>query len=114
MDQADYIVGVSAVIDNALTSLTVYLSLVSGYLIVGYLAGRNLMKSQLVTITCLFVVSSLILSFITYNFFTVASSLSAEQGGRGEGPISYLSAVLLLLQLAGIFGAILFMSNTRK
>lgn len=114
MNRVDYIASISAVNDNALTSITVYLTLVAGYLIAGYSVGRNLSKTNLTIVSLLFVVAALLLSFLTFQFSSVAIELSEDQDGVGGGVGSYISPILLFLQIAGIIGALKFTLDLRK
>jgi hypothetical protein len=94
-----------------LTAMTIYLTVVSGYLIVAYLAGDKLTTSQLVIVSSLFVVAALYLTFTTNNMFLAAKGYAASV----EIPYpAWTDSVMLILQLAGIIASLKFMLDARK
>ena len=92
---------------------TVYISIVSGYLVAAYFVGSNLTKSQVTIITSFFVLTALFISFA--GFVTGAGAQEIERQVTGKRDILYWSTYLfLIVQLLGVIAAVKFMVDTRK
>jgi hypothetical protein len=66
MGMTEYEVAASA-LANFLTSLTVFLSIVSAYVISAFVAGEGLSRIQLLVVNLCFLVSARILGFIVFS-----------------------------------------------
>lgn len=102
---------VYSLISYGVTIMAFYFSVVSAYLIVAYLAGRELSKLQVIIINTLFLAFSFSLVYGTFNFFFGAYSFVQEAGG----PIPPWSPPFLaLIETFGIFAALFFMIIIRR
>ena len=105
----------AAVMANFLTSLTVFLSIVSAYVIAAFVAGERLSKIQLSIINLCFVVSAAILGYLVVSlyrrFFALAQSINVDRGPIGDVNFTWPLSVLLV---AIVFGCFIFMWNVRN
>lgn len=95
---------------EAMTAVAIYLTIVSGYLVVAYMAGRRLSLLQVMIVSVLFVAFALYFSITAHAWFRGAFSYSDNVG------ITYSKTTFLLLwlQLAGIIASLWFMFDQRK
>ena len=104
----------AAVMANFLTSLTVFLSIVSAYVISAFVAGERLSKIQLSIINLCFLVSAVILGYLTVSlyrrFITLAQSIHVDRGPIGDIDFTWPLCALLI---AIVFGCFVFMWNVR-
>ena len=104
----------ASVLANFLTSLTVFLSIVSAYVISAFVAGQRLSKIQLSIINLCFLVSSGILGYLAVSlfrrFFGLVQSINVERGLIGEVDFTWPLSVLLI---AMVFGSLIFMWSVR-
>jgi len=105
----------ASVLANFLTSLTVFLSIVSAYVISAFVAGQRLTKVQLSIINLCFLVSAGILGYLVVSlfrrFFGLVQSIEVERGFVGEVDFTWpLSALLIAI----VFGSLIFMWNVRS
>lgn len=99
-----------SLVGYGMTAMALYFTVVSGYLVVAYLAGSDLRRSQILFINTLFIAFSGVLTFGTYSFFNGAAGFGGE-----DGPIvSWLAPVTASIQLMGIIGSTIFMHETRR
>ena len=105
----------AAVMANFLTALTVFLSVVSAYVISALVAGDRLTKAQLTIVNGCFVVAATILGYLVVSlyrrFFALVQSVSVERGPIGD--IDF-SIPLCLLLVAIILGCFVFMWSARS
>jgi len=100
-----------SLISYGITTMALYFTVVSSYMIGAYMIGAQLSKSQLIIISSLFSVFSMSLAFGTYSFFDTAISY----GGASSGSIEYwLAPVIGLAELIGIIAAFKFMYDIRN
>ena len=104
-------------IDTGLMCLSVYLTIVSGYLIVARVAGMKLTRSQIYTVSFL---------FISFSSLLILGTVSAMQAGMELSALtrdytSWMDSALELgasgigfLQVVGILLALKFMLDERK
>ena len=99
-----------------ISSVTLYISILSGYLIVFYIAGAKLSTMQSIFITMLFVVFSAIPTWAVYEYFSAAmEAASAMEKNFLFHRININPAMLLgPLMVAGIVGCLNFAWDTRK
>ena len=99
-----------------ISSVTLYISILSGYLIVFYIAGAKLSTMQSIFITMLFVVFSAIPTWAVYEYFSAAmEAASAMEKNFLFHRININPAMLLVpLMVAGIVGCLNFAWDTRK
>jgi predicted anti-sigma-YlaC factor YlaD len=105
----------ASVMANFLTSLTVFLSIVSAYVISAFVAGERLSKVQLSIVNLCFLVSAGILGFIVVSlfrrFFGLAQAINVERGTIGSIDFTWPIGGLLA---AIVFGSLVFMWNSRN
>lgn len=95
-------------------AVTVYLTVLSGYLAVAYLVGAKLTRTQLVTITALFVAFALLFSFGSFGFFLAGVGFRASDSELAFPFVRYLPTTTFVLEILGIIAAIKFMTDIRK
>jgi len=105
----------AAVLSNFLTALTVFLSIVSAYVISAFSAGERLTKIQLSIINLCFLMAVGILGFLVISlyrrFFALAQSIGVERGTIAIIDFSIPLCALLLVMVGGCF---VFMWNVRR
>ena len=99
----------------AMEAITLYLTILSGYLIVAYAVGRDLSTFQAIIITAIFVVFASFFVTGTYEFFNTANVthklLSPETYPERARLYSYW---IVGTQIAGIIAALAFMYDARR
>ena len=105
----------ASVLANFLTSLTVFLSIVSAYVISAFVAGQRLTKIQLCIVNMCFLVAVGILGYLVVSlfrrFFGLVQSIEVERGLVGEVDFTWpLSALLVAI----VVGSLIFMWNVRS
>ena len=104
---------------NSTAVYAVFLSLVSGYLVVGYLVGMELTKTQVTILTVLFLYATFILIWAqsAYVFWGGYYSELAR-GDRAEvvmfSPKMWMPAVIAVGNLLTVAACLFFMWNVRK
>ena len=100
------------------TTLGLYLTLVSGYLIAAFLAGKKLDRGQVWMISVMFAVAASIQVAVIFNRFTDIIRLSTELGLIAENPPERLSGIvpifLFVTLICGIGASLIFMRNVRR
>ncbi|HAJ76212.1 MAG TPA: hypothetical protein DCM64_07125 [Gammaproteobacteria bacterium] len=97
----------------SMTATSLYLTVVTGYLVVAYIAGEELTKFQQTLITTLFVSSSLFFAFISFMFLSRAASYGG--GDESTSRLVQLAAYWIgSIQLLGIIGSLIFMYQVQK
>ena len=116
MTAQDYITIYWEAQSAGISALTVYISILSGYLIVFYVAGARLSARQSIFITLLFVVLSAVTVWGAYEYWSAA--MEAARAVEKEFLFTRLNinpAVFLVpLMVAGIFGCLSFAWEARK
>jgi hypothetical protein len=105
----------ASVLANFLTSFTVFLSIVSAYVISAFVAGQRLTKIQLSIVNLCFLVAVGILGYLVVSlfrrFFGLVQSIEVERGLVGEVDFTWpLSALLVAI----VVGSLIFMWNVRS
>ena len=113
MNPFEFAEAFAALLDTALASWTLYFTAISGYLVVGYLVGQKLTRSQLVIISGLFVVISLIMAFTGFALTERAIQLEVEAEGERD-VLDSAGYFMLVAQFLGIIAALKFMIDVRK
>lgn len=97
---------------GAMESMTIYISVVSAYLAVAYLAGAKLTRSQAIIISSLFCVFALFVSIGTFSMFSDIASIHGTYG-TGNG-INIGGGIIFGAEIAGILASLKFMLDIRK
>ena len=104
----------ATVLSNFLTAFTVFLSIVSAYVLAAFAAGDRLTRVQLSIINCCFLAAVGILGFLVVSlyrrFFALAQSIHVKQGWIAAFDFSWPLSVLLI---AIIIACFVFMWNVR-
>ena len=117
MDSADVIESITALADTAFTALGLFLTILSGYLVVAYIIGSQLSRAQVTFINTLFVIFSIVTSLGTLGYFTFQALVIEIFGENLAGPTIVLHVfnfLVFLIQVAAIVGALVFMRSIRK
>jgi hypothetical protein len=104
----------AAVLSNFLTAFTVFLSVVSAYVLSAFAAGDKFTRIQLSVINLCFLAAVVIVGYLVVSlyrrFFALAQSIHVEQGWIAAIDLS-LPLSLLLVAIVG--GCVIFMWNVR-
>ncbi len=115
MTTVEFILSVTALHETGFTALAIYLTVLSGHMVVAYSVGAYLTKSQLIFINSIFLVFSIMLSFASYAYFSSAYQLGLEYrpetSPRSEG---IMLVLFLIAQFIAIMGSLKFMFDIRK
>jgi hypothetical protein len=102
---------------NMGAKLAVYISVVSGYLIVAYLIGQKLNTVQCATVTILFAVTGLMLTTASYAFLSRGAFLMQFTDTTYRSPASavipFAPAILSLILILGLGASLKFMWDIR-
>jgi hypothetical protein len=99
-----------------ISAVALYISILSGYLIVFYVAGAKLNMMQSIFITALFVVFSVIPIWAVYEYLSAAMEASSAMKEKFLfNRVDINPAVILVpLMVAGLVGCLNFAWDTRK
>ena len=103
-------------INAGMGAVTLYLTVVTTYLVAAYLAGEKLTRFQTILTTSLFIVFALVFTFGSIAFFQSSTEITAKYGsevGIGTFPIQY-SWVIGCAEIFGILGSLKFMFDVRN
>ena len=116
MTALDYITIYWEAQSAGISAVALYISILSGYLVVFYFAGVKLSTMQSVFITMLFVVFSVVPTWAAYEYFSAAmEAASAMENKFLFHSININPAMILVpLMVAGIAGCLNFAWDTRK
>jgi hypothetical protein len=95
-----------------------YLTLLVAYLVASFTAGKKLSLGQAMTVSILFIVSALVMTWTTFGFINRAIVLAIELTSinpdriYGVGP--FVRNTMALIQVIGIFASLLFMWGVRN
>jgi len=100
-----------SLVGYGMTAMALYFTVISSYLIIAYMVGRELSRSQLTIVSSLFLFFTMSLVFGTYSFFEAANSY----GGSSSTSIEYwLAPIVAVAELAGIAAVLKFMFDIRN
>ena len=111
---ADY---AAAVMSNFLSSLTIYFSVITAYVVAAFVAGDRLTRLQLAIVNATFTTAAGIvgvLSYLTFVRFFELAKVSQSQGSPAETPLVDFSTPLAILIAAMYIGSLIFMWTVRK
>lgn len=117
MSEYELVESVGIYISNSLQSISVYVTIVSAYLVVAFIAGSRLTRRQVIIINTLFIASAGIFTYTTVGlllrqryFVLQLAQLESDTFLAGTVP---LAPVLGLIQLGGIAAGLKFMWDVR-
>ena len=121
MSQSDYITVFWSAQEMGINALMLYLTVISGYLIVAYLVGPRLTRFQARFISCIFVVFALYALWGVAQYWATGDMarqvLAAGEPGKSIG-LNYLGLnpawIAAPMGVAGIVGALKFMWDVRN
>jgi len=100
---------------SAMEASTLYLSIVTGFLIVAHTTAKDLSRFQLAFITFLFIGFALFFTYGTYGMFMRAYDLQIEWGSDTYSGVHKLFAIWIGgFQLLGIAGSLFFMYQAKN
>ena len=118
MSEGEIVEAITSYYDLVISLMGLYITVVSAYLIVAYLAGSKLTTSQIFIINVLFVVMSGVTTYGAYGFLRRAFEYIEMQNALNPNLTSYatpiLAIVLPALMLGGIIAALKFMGDVKR
>jgi len=103
-------------INSGMDAITLYLTVVTTYLVAAYLAGEKMTLFQAFLTTSLFTVFALVFTFGSVAFFQSTTEITArfgEEVGISTFPIQYAWAIGFA-EIFGILGSLRFMFDVRS
>ena len=103
-------------INAGMGAITLYLTVVTTYLVAAYLAGEKLTRFQTFLTTSLFIVFALVFTFGSVAFFQSTTEITARFGnevGISTFPIQF-AWVIGFAEILGILGSLRFMFDVRS
>jgi hypothetical protein len=117
MSEGEIVEAITAYYDLAISLVALYVTVISAYLIVAYLAGSRITSSQMMIISVLFIVMAGVVTYGAYGFLRRAFEYIAMQAELSPELTNYanpmLAYLLPALMLGGIFAALKFMWDVR-
>ena len=103
-------------ISGGMEAVALYLTVVSGYLIVTYSAGDKIPKFLSAIVTVLFLTFSLFFALGSYQFFFAAHNFSRIYGPELQYPIASIryAWAIAAVEILGIIGCLMFTYQARK
>ncbi|NKB97376.1 MAG: hypothetical protein GKR90_02590 [Pseudomonadales bacterium] len=117
MTPAEVIASAGVYNEAGLTLLSIYLTVLSAYLVMAYVAGADLRTSQLVIINLLFLTFAGLVGYGAVARFYEATLVEQQYGApisSAPDPGGVMIWVLSVILSLGVFGALKFMSDIRK
>lgn len=114
MESFDYFQTNAALYEVGMTATTVYITVVTAYMVCAYFAGSELKKSQLIIVSGLFIVFALIFALGSFRFYSDAVDLTISEGITATFIMVNAPRIIFFAQIAGIIAALKFMSDIRK
>lgn len=114
MDTSTTLQDFISLVEAGMMAITVYLTVITGYLVAAYMAGPKLTRSQLVIVSLLFLLFASIFSIATYLLINAAMNLQFDDGQVGTGFLAWVPLLALVGELAGIVAALKFMVDIRR
>ena len=104
---------ITSLYNSSYTAVALFLTVLSGYMVVAYTVGQELKSPQLIFINMMFVAFSLVFATGAYSWALAAVEFANTYGG-GAGQFAKLSTPIgLMILYSTILGALLFMRDIR-
>ena len=117
MTEFELVESIGIFISNSLSSISVYLTILSAYLVAAFIAGNRLTRSQVVVINTLFVTGALIFTYSTIGLLLrqsyFASKLVEIQTDTWLAGTAPMAQIIGIVQLGGIIACLKFMWDVR-
>jgi hypothetical protein len=117
MTEAELFESAQTVWSNYITCMSIFITIVSAYLIVAYIAGRNLTRPQVILVNALFVSFSVYAITAMYGFSRVATELASLSIGmstqRSEVGVTTVPTIALLVFIPLASACLKFMWDVR-
>jgi hypothetical protein len=107
MTEYEYLTISSNMIDYAITTMTFYLTLTSGYLVTAHLTAQKIGLYQKLVLTLLYVAFAIFMCSGTYAYLVSATQVS-ETHGTGAVSIIYANTSVILMMF-GIIASVSYM-----
>ena len=112
-EEARFVEASAAYMGLSVSAVGLYLTLLSGYLIVAYVAGKDLSSTQLWIVNILFLCSSSLIVFAIVGFgYRGISFIQRLRGVDEHIPTGHF--IFMGVLVAGICAALYFMHSSRK
>lgn len=99
----------------AMEAFTLYLTVVSGYLVVSYIAGKELSRFQVLFVTSLFIAAAILCTVGSFSYFRGAHDLNLTWAPEDyDGGYIVYAYWIAVVQILGIVGSLIFMYGSRK
>ena len=104
------------IMSNFLAAFTIYVTIVTAYVIAAFVAGSRLTFFQLAIVNACFTMSALVIGFLSITIYQRATSLAARTWDltQSTAPPFDFTWVILLLYVCLLLGSFLFMRSVRK
>ena len=106
----------ASIMANFLATFTIFLTIVTAYVITGFVAGSRLTRYQLSIVNACFLTSPLVIGFLSITIYQRATALARQTWeliGSAAPPID-VSWIILLLYVGLLAGSFLFMGSVRS
>jgi len=122
MTEFEFAEMIQGAVSNGLTSFTIWLTLVSGFLYVAYTAGKDLKRIQTIIISTLYLVSASIFTAMTFVFFSrAAATVDAKADVFPDAVLPVASSAVMQntaiaiasLMALGVLVSLYFLLNVR-
>ena len=117
MTEAEIVESITSYYELVVSMMGLYLTVTSGYLIVSYMVGSKLTRSQTAMVTALYVIFALITSFGVTGFFLRAADyigpLQQANPDRGYFGVSVVITIITIILIGGVFMSCKFMWDVR-
>lgn len=115
MESNSFIQDYTALAESTMMAITVYLTVLTAYLIAAYSVGSKLTTAQSIFISVLFVMFASVFGWTAWAFMTGAVNFYESRSGLGDGGLQqYIPSIIGFCETAGIIGAISFMLDIRR
>ena len=112
MNPLEFSEAFAALVEASISATALYVTAVSGYLVVAYLAAEKLTRSQLIIISALFILFALVMTLAGFSLSERAIELEVAFEGKRD-LIDSISYFMLAAQILGIVAALKFMLDAR-
>ncbi|MEQ8313726.1 MAG: hypothetical protein RL839_12190 [Gammaproteobacteria bacterium] len=115
MELVDLISETRESVTVAMEAFALYLTVASGYLVVAYIAGKDLSRFQLLFITSLFFAVTILCTVGSYSYFRGAHDMNLHWAPENyDGGYIVYAYWVAVTQILGIAGSLIFMHSSRK